>query len=117
MHKGLSKKGLIYIGMFIFFTIYNIAWIVLPPKNIHVVVMNNEDLMQQFVRQLSMHTLSDNELKEKTERFTLTLKQVLSDYANTHHVLILDQKNVLSGGENVTLVIADRVAKQMRGGA
>lgn len=76
--------------------------------------MNNDALMREFVAQISRHKLSDDVLLNKTQTFAQALKEVLADYAVNEHVLIMDKKNTLSGGEDVTLKIQALVGEKMR---
>jgi len=76
--------------------------------------MNNDALMSEFVAQISRHKLSDDVLLNKTQTFAQALKDVLANYAANQHVLIMDKKNILSGGEDVTLKIQALVGEKMR---
>ena len=80
-----------------------------------VVTFDQPALIARFVGQLSAHTLSDETLAKKTEAFSAALKTALTDYASTHHVLVLSDKTVLSGKNDITDAIAGMVAERMRG--
>ncbi|MDP3704457.1 MAG: TrbI F-type domain-containing protein [Legionellaceae bacterium] len=97
--------------------IFVLVWIMM---NTHyalkpeVVTMDKQAVVARFVGQLSQLTLTDAELTEKTTRFGQALKSALNDYANGHHVIILDESAVLAGRRDVTPKILGLVAMNMR---
>jgi len=103
---------------------FSIAWIILAGSlffitfkatlSCCVMTFNQPRLVARFVGQLSAHTLSDEALAKKTDAFSAALKTALTDYTSTHHVLVLDSADVLSGENDITDAIAVMVAERMK---
>jgi type-F conjugative transfer system protein TrbI len=79
------------------------------------VCVNKKALVARFVGQLSQHTLSDDELRQKTVRFRDELNASVHHYADEKRVVVMDTVNRLAGGVDITDVIARDVAQRMRG--
>lgn len=114
------KKDSVWKPALLFF----IAWLILAAiqfaafkatASYCVATFDQPALVARFVGQLSAHTLSDEALAKKTSAFSAALKTALTDYASTHHVLVLSEKTVLSGENDITDAIAVMVAERMRG--
>jgi len=84
------------------------------PSNTKTVTFNQAALSARFVAQMSQYNLSDETLRLKTDAFSEALRDALQDYAVKHHVLVLNAKNVMAGGLDVTDAVAELVASRMR---
>lgn len=84
------------------------------PSNTKTVTFNQAALSERFVAQMSQYTLSDEALRAKTDAFGEALRDAVQAYAVKHHVLVLNAKNVMAGGLDVTDAVAELVALRMR---
>lgn len=83
----------------------------LRPK---LVTFNPDKLYQPFVLQLSQHQLSDEKIFKKTQEFRKNLNLSLAEYAKKHHVVILEQKQVLAGGQDISNEILRLISKRVQ---
>lgn len=69
----------------------------------------------QFIHQLALHKASQKLVNTSSVSFKRKLQEVLDAYAHEKRVVILDGKQVLSSGKDVTEEIIPRLARAMRG--
>jgi type-F conjugative transfer system protein TrbI len=86
----------------------------LAQENPSVVTFNQEVINRQFVNQLSQYNVSDEMIRVKTDAFKKALDEALRDYAAKHHALVMQQKNVMAGGQDVTDAILQLIAARMK---
>lgn len=79
-----------------------------------VVTFKPEKLYQPFVLQLSHLNLSDPLIEKKTQEFRQNLNLSLTEYAKKHQVVILDKKQVLAGGKDISDEILNRMLKRVQ---
>jgi conjugal transfer pilin signal peptidase TrbI len=91
-------------------------WIVISQRPI-VVMFDMKNTVDAFFESASKQTLSEEQNKALTERFTRALDDTLTEYQQTHRALILVAPAVVGGARDVTLDIQKTVAKRMRGGS
>ncbi|HAT2150932.1 TPA: TrbI F-type domain-containing protein [Legionella pneumophila] len=103
----LSVAALILIGLEFF-------WI---SQNTKVVLFDTEAIQAQLIRQLAEHQASDEQVSHITRQFKNKLQKLLTQYAKQHHVMILDHRVVLAGGEYITDEIANKLGQAMRKGS
>ena len=96
-------------------TLIGMGWVTYLASTPQVVTFDQPKLMARFVGQLSAHTLTDDLLREKTDRFSRALNTRLNAYAQTHHVLVLSASQVLAGEHDITPEIEQAIARDMRG--
>ncbi|PVZ84213.1 type-F conjugative transfer system protein TrbI [Serratia sp. S1B] len=89
-------------------------WIVLSQRPV-VVMFDMKSTVDAFFESASKQTLSEEQNKALTERFTDALDETLTEYQQTHRALILVAPAVVGGASDVTLDIQKNVAKRMRG--
>lgn len=109
-HQHLLLKR-ICLACFAALTVMNTVFLMKPT----VVTFDKKKVVAQFVSQLSQHSLSDKVLAQKTKQFSQALHGELNAYSDSHHVLILNQSDVLAGYRDITPFIMRCVADQMRG--
>lgn len=80
-----------------------------------VVTFDKEVVMKQFITQLSKKNVSEEKVKHLGDKFARTLKNSIDEYARTHHAIVIKKEMVLASPVDVTAIIAERIAKQMRG--
>lgn len=81
-----------------------------------VVTFDKELVLKQFITQLSHKNVPEEKTKQLSDQFARALKNSLDDYAKTHHAVVIKKEMVLATHADVTPIIAERIAKQMRGG-
>ncbi|NCG53651.1 type-F conjugative transfer system protein TrbI [Serratia fonticola] len=89
-------------------------WIVISQRPV-VVMFDMKNTVDAFFESASKQTLSEEQNKALTERFTRALDDTLTEYQQTHRALILVAPAVVGGARDVTLDIQKTVAKRMRG--
>lgn len=89
-------------------------WIVVSQRPV-VVMFDMKSTVDAFFESASKQTLSEEQNKALTERFTRALDDTLTEYQQTHRALILVAPAVVGGASDVTLDIQKTVAKRMRG--
>ena len=80
-----------------------------------VVILDKERLIATFVGQLSAHNVSDRLLRLKTDAFRDALTKSVTFYAQKNNALVLDKKQALAGGMDITTLIEQDVSLRMRG--
>lgn len=83
----------------------------LKPK---VVTFNQDRVLRQFVLQISRNKLSDAILKQKSEEFSQNLNASLAEYADIHHVIIINQKAVLAGKKDISDEVLKLLVKKLQ---
>jgi len=83
----------------------------LRPK---VVTFNQDYVLRQFVLQISRSQLSDAVLKQKTDKFSQNLHASLTQYADKHHVMIINQKAVLAGKKDISDEVLKLLVKKLQ---
>jgi conjugal transfer pilin signal peptidase TrbI len=109
MRLSLLQGAHWLLTLFLGFNIYG-----LKTQN-PIALLNSAALQGQFIRQLAEHKASKAQVAQATQHFNQSLKQVLGQYAQTHRVVILSQKNVLVGGKEITSEITKELSRVMRG--
>jgi len=79
------------------------------------VTLDKQKVMSQFVRQLSRMQLSEEDVVQKTKRFSNSLNASLKSYATKHRVIVLSQNDTVPDIHDVTKDIMNDVARMMRG--
>jgi hypothetical protein len=107
------KATFVSLGVFltILMVIVIVHYIQIPSK---VVVLDKDCLISAFVRQLSAHNVSDRVLRLKTNAFRDAMMHSITAYSQKNNVLVLDKKQILSGGVDITSVIEQDVSFRMR---
>lgn len=100
----LSGAALILIGLELF-------W---GSPNTKVVLFDTEAIQAQLIRQLAEHQANDEQVSHATRQFKNKLQNLLTQYAKQHHVMILDHRKVLAGGDDITNEIANKLGQAMR---
>jgi type-F conjugative transfer system protein TrbI len=67
-----------------------------PTQTTPVVTFDKEEVMKQFIIQLSHKNTTKEKTKQLSDRFARMLKNSLDDYAKTHHALVIKKEMVLS---------------------
>jgi type-F conjugative transfer system protein TrbI len=79
-----------------------------------VVTFNQDAVFKQFVLQMSQKNLTDAALKQKTEQFSQNLNASLAEYADKHHVIIINQKTLLAGKKDISDEVLKILVKKLR---
>lgn len=74
-----------------------------------LVLVNKERVFAEYIRALSQFPLDEMRIAHETSRFQLAFQKTLQTYASTHHVVILDKKNVLAADENEAIDVTDGI--------
>lgn len=90
------------------------AWGALKPAA-SVATFDMQRVQGQFIHQLALHQASREVVNTSSASFKRKLQQVLDSYAHEKEVVILDGRQVLSSGRDVTDSIIKRLAAAMRG--
>ncbi|HHF7375953.1 MULTISPECIES: TrbI F-type domain-containing protein [Legionellaceae] len=101
---SLSVVALILIGL-------ELVW---TSQNTQVVLFDTEVIQAQLVRQLAEHQANEEQVSHTTRQFKNKLQNLLTQYAKQHHVIILDHRKVLAGGEDITYEIVNKLGQAMR---
>ncbi|HHT0594809.1 TPA: TrbI F-type domain-containing protein [Legionella anisa] len=105
VHQVLvSVATLILIGLALLWT----------STNTKVVLFDTEAIQGQLIRQLAEHQANDEQVSHTTRQFKNKLQKLLTQYAKQHHAMILDQREVLAGGDDITDEIANKLSQAMR---
>lgn len=80
-----------------------------------VVTFELQRVKGQFIHQLALHHANQQAVTTSSASFKQKLQHVLDDYAREKGVVILDGKQVLSSGKDITEEIIPRLARAMRG--
>jgi flagellar hook-basal body complex protein FliE len=67
-----------------------------------VVAFDLKKVQSALIRHLAEHQVSNEQSAKAAASFKHRLNLLLSSYATTHHVVIMDKAYVLSGAEDVT---------------
>lgn len=89
-------------------------WI--SPKT-NIVLFDSAAIQAQLVRQLAEHQVNEKQVSQTTQQIKKNLHMLLTQYAKQHHVLIFDRREVLAGGEDITIEIAKKLSQAMRKGS
>ncbi|RUR24252.1 TrbI F-type domain-containing protein [Legionella qingyii] len=108
IHTAIVSAAILF---FIGFELYLVS-----PK-IQVVFFDTEAIQAQLIRQLAEHQASDEQVSHTTRQFKNKLQKLLTQYAQQHHVMILNQREILAGGEDITDEIANKLGQAMRKGS
>lgn len=81
-----------------------------------VVTFDKELVLKQFITQLSHKNVPEQQTKQLSDQFAKALKNSIDDYAKTHHAIVIKKEMVLATHADVTPIIAEQIAIQMRGG-
>ena len=83
------------------------------PKT-QVVLFDNHMVHAQLIRQLALHKASDAQIAKASQKLKKLLPKMINEYAQKHHVLIIDKQHVLSGGVDVTSQLMNELSHAMR---
>ena len=79
-----------------------------------IVILDKDRLISAFVRQLSAHNVSDRLLRLKTNAFRDAMTHSITLYAQKNKALILDKKQALAGGVDISTIIEQDISLRMR---
>jgi len=79
-----------------------------------VVSFNQDRVLKQFVLQMSQKNLTDAALKQKTDEFSQNLNASLAEYADIHHVIIINQKAVVAGKKDISDEVLKLLVKKLQ---
>lgn len=101
------------------FGVFLMVWMVVviahySPMPSKVVVLDKDCLISAFVRQLSAHNASDRLLRLKTNAFRDAMLQSMTAYAQNNKALVVDKKQTLAGGVDITPMIEQDISLRMR---
>lgn len=68
-----------------------------------------------FIRQLANQPLTEAQIKKVSLRYKQQLEKTLSTYSANHQVVIVDSKQVLAGGVDVTDRLMQELSLSMKG--
>jgi hypothetical protein len=107
------KFAMLSVSLTVLMTIFFVIahYIQTSPR---VVILDKDRLISAFVRQLSAHNVSDRLLRLKTNAFRDAMTHSITLYAQKNNVLILDKKQALAGGVDITTIIEQDISLRMR---
>ncbi|WP_131783639.1 TrbI F-type domain-containing protein [Legionella gresilensis] len=106
---------LIYRLLAALFLTFWVAFYVLNSTSYQRIVFFDKNATEgQFIRQLAEREATEKQVEIATHRFKASLNLVLTQFAKRHRVVILDQRNTLAGGEDVTRAIVNELSEFMR---
>lgn len=79
-----------------------------------IVFFDKEVVQGQFIRQLAELKASESQVEQSTKTFNATLNKVLVATAKQKKAVILNKKEVLAGGVDVTDEVLLNVGRAMR---
>ncbi|ARB92960.1 MULTISPECIES: TrbI F-type domain-containing protein [Legionella] len=79
-----------------------------------IVLFNQEALQGQFIRQLAEHHATAMQVEQATQHFHQSIKKILAQYSKDHQAVILNQKYVFEGGNDITEEVALKLSGLMR---
>lgn len=79
-----------------------------------IVFFNQEALQGQFIRQLAEHQASTSQVARATQQFHQSMKKVLAGYIKDHHAIILNEKCVMAGSNDITEEVSLKLSRLMR---
>jgi conjugal transfer pilin signal peptidase TrbI len=79
-----------------------------------VVFFDKEATQGQLIRQLAERRATNEQVAQVIHRFNDALNHALARYGRRHHAIILDKKNVLAGGEDITPEIVNELSDVLR---
>jgi conjugal transfer pilin signal peptidase TrbI len=100
---GLLLLGLLLVGLTF-----------LATRQPSLVEYDMNDTIVNFHQSIGQSELSDEQRDKEIARFTQTLDDVVRDYANSHHVVILVSPAVVSGAVDVTKDIQNSLLQALQ---
>ncbi len=80
-----------------------------------VLTFDKERLLSQFIRQLAEVKATELEVEKASKRFHAKLNNVLLNTAQQKKAIILNHKDVLAGGVDITEEVRVKLSHAMRG--
>ena len=85
------------------------------PHSTSIVTFNATEVRGKLIRQLAEHKASIDQASKASTAFKHRLNSVLTEYARSHHVVIIDSQSVLAGTKDVTADILRGLAPTEQG--
>ncbi|KTC84397.1 TrbI F-type domain-containing protein [Legionella drozanskii] len=84
-------------------------------SQVTVVTFDKNEVVKQFVTQLSQQKIEEKKTQQLSSRFARILKEALNDYARTHQVIVIKKEMTLASSADITDKIATQIADNMKG--
>ncbi len=98
-----------YVALSLVLMTLGLVYLMTP--SVSIVTFNAHEVQGKLIRQLAEHAASDDQVQKMNMAFKQHLNQVLSEYARSHHVVIMESRSVLAGAKDVT----SELLRQLRG--
>jgi len=79
-----------------------------------VASFDKQRLQGQFINQLALRRLPDEQVAKTSLRFKTLLQKTLDDYSKAHHLILVDRQLTLAGGLDVTEAISRKLKQAIR---
>lgn len=93
--------------------ILSVTFYCVRPKGT-AVFLNHEALYGEFIRQLAELNATKEQIESTTRRFNDALNQVVTQYAEINHAVILRELSVLAGSRDITDEVRLQLSEVMR---
>lgn len=68
----------------------------------------------QFIRQLAERNVPDAQAQQAAKKFKTIMHHTLHEYSVRNRAVLIDTHSVIAGGEDVTALLAQKIAQAMR---
>ncbi len=109
----MKKHRIVFIGLVtvsVMTTLFTLA-LTPPPQT---VVFDIKGTLERYQETLLEAGLSDDEHHKRLGAFDKKVRQILDDYANTHHLVIVVPGAVITGAPDMTIELQHHIIDEMK---